>query len=83
MKRFTPEQIDQMRVELSDRSIEINDIEVEKKAAMEDFKDQLKPLIIEKKELLTNIKQKAQGVTEDVFRFVDQEAKMTGFYNAD
>ena len=48
MKRFTPEQLQQMKEALSETAIEINDIQEEKKEAMADFKAQLKPLNEEK-----------------------------------
>jgi len=83
MKRFTPEAITSMKNELASTSIEINDIEIEKKEAMSAYKDQLKPLIEGKKSLLKNIKQKAEFVNEICYKFVDQELKLAGYYNAD
>ena len=44
MKRFTQEQLMQMREQLSETAIEINDIEERKKDVMAEFKEQLKPL---------------------------------------
>lgn len=83
MKRFTPEQITEMKDNLSETSIQINDIEEEKKIVVERFKDQLKPLIDDKKKLLTNIKQKAEFVTESCFKFIDYENKRAGWYNSE
>lgn len=48
MKPFTGEQLLEMKDRLSDLSIEINDIEIEKKASAELFKAQLKPLTEER-----------------------------------
>lgn len=50
---------------------------------METFKGQLKPLREECKQLLKNIKAKAEYVTEMCYRFTDQETKETGYYNKD
>lgn len=83
MKRFTPEQITTMKNTLATTSIEINDIEVEKKEAMKAYKESLKPLIDTKKELLKNIKQKAELVNEICYKFVDQELRLTGYYNSE
>lgn len=83
MKRFSPEAITSMKNELASTSIEINDIEVEKKEAMTSYKDQLKPLLEGKKTLLKNIKQKAVLVKEICYKFVDQEAMLTGYYNSE
>ena len=83
MKRFNPEQVTLLKNDLSDISIIINDVEIEKKETAKAFSDQLKPLKIEKKELLLNIKQKAELVNEKCYKFVDQDARMTGYYNSE
>ncbi|MDP2338037.1 MAG: hypothetical protein Q8N05_16650 [Bacteroidota bacterium] len=53
----------------------------EKKAFMEELKARLKPIIFEKSGLLQIIK---TGMTEQegkVFKFIDHDTKMAGFYN--
>jgi len=82
MKPYTPEEITQMKDELAEASIEINEIEEEKRVIMEGFKLKLKPLETQKKDLLLNIKNKAEFVKEDCFKFIDQEEGMVGFYNS-
>lgn len=81
MKRFTPEQLQQMKERLSETAIEINDIEDEKKSLMEVIKEKLKPLTEEKKELLICLKNKAEHVSEDCYKFIDIDAREVGFYN--
>ena len=54
--RFTPEELAQKKETLAEVSIIINDVEMEKKEAMESFKERLKPLNDEKQELLDHIK---------------------------
>ena len=83
MKPFTPEQLNEMKDTLASITIEINDIEEEKKEAMQAFNDRLKPLREELKELLVGIKNKAEFVTEKCYKFIDQEERMVGFYNED
>jgi dynactin complex subunit len=83
MKRFTPEELLQMKERLSETAIKINDIEEEKKEVMSEFKDRLKPLEDDKKSLLTGLKNKAEHITERCFKFVDMEAREVGFYNED
>lgn len=83
MKRFEPDQLTQMKEELSETAIKINDIEVEKKAVMDDFKEKLKPLTDEKHRLLSGLKNKAEFVTENVYKFVDLDDREVGFYNED
>ena len=81
MKRFTPEQLLQMKEELSETAIAINDIEEEKKAKMELFKMRLKPLVEDRSSLLKGLKMKSEHVIERCFKFIDPETREVGFYN--
>lgn len=83
MKRFTPDQLLQMKENLSETAIAINDIEVEKKEVMDEFKDRLKPLSEEKSRLLTGLKNKSEFVNEKCFKFVDPDTREVGFFNED
>mgnify|MGYP000765060378 CR=1 FL=1 len=63
-------------------SITINDIEIEKKEAMDEFKERLKPLNEEKQELLDHIKRGSEFVeNEECAKILYHEEKMAGFYN--
>jgi len=81
MKRFTPDQLLKMKEELSETAIEINDIETEKKEIVKDYSARLKPLIEERKAILTGLKNKSEHVTERCFKFIDLEAREVGFYS--
>ena len=81
MKQFSPDQVIQMKERLAQVSIEINDIEEEKKAANDVFKERLKPIVEEKHSLLTGIKHGSEFVEEICYLFVDQNEKMVGVYN--
>ena len=81
MKPFTPEQLNEMKDNLASVTIEINDIEDEKREAMQAFNEQLKPHKEELKELITGIKNKAKFVTEKCYKFIDHDERMVGFYN--
>ena len=83
MKQFTPDEIQQQKDELSEVAITINDIESERKEAMNEFKSKIKPLETQKATLLKNIKTKAEFVREECFKFVDFDDRMVGFYNSD
>ena len=83
MKRFTPEQLSQMKEELSETAIKINDIEERKKEVMAEFKEKLDPLTKEKQRILTGLKNKAEHVTEQCYKFVDMETREVGYYNQD
>jgi hypothetical protein len=80
-KPFTPQQIVVFKDDLSTSMIELNSIEDEFKSVKDEFKGRMKPLKEQSRSLLTNIKNKAQFVTEKCFIMIeDNEA---GYYNAD
>lgn len=83
MKRFTPEQIWKMKEELAETSIQINDIQEEKKEILKDIKFRTTPLAERKSELLKGIKEKAAYTIEKCYKFIDQESKLVGYYNAE
>lgn len=80
-RRFTGEELSGMKDVLSDVCIQINRIENEKKEAMDGFKERLKPLNDEKKQLLEEIEQQSTLVTEHCYKFIDHEAREVGYYN--
>jgi len=81
MKRFTLEQLSQMKETLSETDIKINDIEDEKKEVMSEFKERLDPLVKERKTILVGLKNKAEFVSENCYKFVDTENREVSFYN--
>lgn len=80
-KLFLPEELAKQQDVLTKVSIEIADIEEEKKEVMDGFKERLKPLQIEKQEAIQRLKSKSQTVTEECFKFLYEEEKMVGFFN--
>lgn len=83
MKRFTPDQLLLMKERLSETAIDINDIENERKEVMAEFKSRLEPLVQDKKNLLSGLKNKADLVSESCYKFIDIETREVGFYNED
>lgn len=83
MKPFTQDELLQMKEELSEVAININDIAEEKKDAMAEFKARLKPLDIRKKEILSGLKNKSEYVNETCFKFIDADAREVGYYNSE
>ena len=47
-----------------------------------EYKGRLKPLKEARANMVSNIKAKAEYVTEPCYRFTDREEKQTGYYNA-
>lgn len=78
---FTPEELAEQREMLTDASIRLADIEEEKKAAMDAFKEQAKPYAEQKKKAIEALRKKAETVTEQCYKYFDEETKMVGFYN--
>lgn len=83
MKRLSVEEMQDNKNSLSEIAIEINDIEEEKKEAVKKYKLLLEPLKGQRKEVLSNLKQKAVYRKENCFKFIDQEERMVGYYNAE
>ena len=83
MKPYTPEELQGHKEKLANVSIEIAEIEAEKKQVEADFKGRLKPLKESRAIMVSNIKSKAEYVNEVCYRFTDQETKEPGYYNKD
>lgn len=81
MKPYTPEELQGHKEKLANVSIEIAEIEAEKKIVDQTYKGRLKPLMEARTQMVSNIKSKAEYVNEICYRFTDQEAKETGYYN--
>lgn len=81
MKPYTPEQLQQRKEELANASIEIAEIEQEAKEAAAHYKGKLKPLKETRARMVGDIKSKSEYVKELCYKFVDQEARETGYYN--
>ena len=80
--RFTPEELAQKKESLAEVSIQINDIELEKKEVMDNFKERLKPLNEEKSELLDHIKKGSEfRDDEECAKILYHDERMAGFYN--
>ena len=80
-RAFAPEELALKREMLTDASIEIADIEEQKKKVMDEFKKRLEPLNVVKSDAIKALREKSQTVTEKCYKFLDEETKMVGFYN--
>lgn len=82
-KAFTSDELTQKRVELENVSINIADLEQEKKDFMDAHKTEMDPLKIVHKNIIKELKEKTVQVTEICFAFIDEETRTVGYYNAD
>lgn len=83
MKPYTPEELQGHKESLANTMIQISAIEEELQAIKAEYKGRLKPLQEKKNQMVSNIKAKAEYVTENCYKFVDRDARMTEYYNAD
>lgn len=81
MKPYTQEELQGHKEKLANVSIEIAEIEAEKKQVEANFKGRLKPLKESRAIMVSNIKSKAEYVNEICYRFTNQDTKETGYYN--
>jgi len=83
MKPYTPDELQGRKEKLVELSIKIEETENEKKNALKGFNAALDPMKKESKEMVRDIRQKAEYVHEICYKFVDREERETGYYNAD
>lgn len=83
MKPYTPEELQGHKENLANVLVEINELENELQTVKDIYKEKLKPLKEACQKLVQNIKAKAELVTEDCFRFTDDEERTTAFYNSE
>lgn len=83
MKQFTHEDLIGFKEELSDVSILLSDIAIEKADANKVFAETAKQPGQRKTEVLKYLKDKAVSVKEQCFVFLDQEEKTAFFYNGE
>jgi len=78
---LSEEEIIELKDKFANLSIRLAKIEERKKMAMDEFKLELAPLIEEKGIILNEIKMGAREEEGIVFKFVDYDQAMVGFYN--
>lgn len=82
-RRFTAEELVIMKDSLSDLSIEHNDLEEEKKELVAEISAKIKTLVSQRREVLKNLKNKAEFVKEPCFKFLDEDSRVAGYYNSE
>lgn len=82
-RRFSPDELADMRNRLADNSIEESDIEAKKKEEIDRFKDKLKPIQKAKTTLLSKLKTKTEQVTESCYKMINRKERLVGYYNSD
>jgi hypothetical protein len=80
-KKFTPSEMDEMKDNLADKSIELNALEEDYEEIKSDHKAKTKPIKKAISGLLENIKAKGQTISEEVYQINDYENNRALFYN--
>lgn len=81
-KNATETELDEARRSITALAIKRHAINERKKELMAEIKEELKPLNEEYTETLDLLQHKGRKIKERLFKFVDQETNMVGFYNA-
>lgn len=82
MKAFEGENLESMKEELVNATIEASELELELKAIQEDYKNRMAPL---KKAIALNakyLKEKAEFVKEQCYKMIDHNNREVGYYNS-
>jgi len=82
-REFTQEEMEAMKDNLADVSIELNDLQIEKKELVKEINLKMKPKDQCRKNLLESIRKRSEYVNEDCFKFVDHETNTVGYYNSE
>lgn len=82
-KMISEEELALLKDELVQLSIRLSELEEEKRAGNEEWNKQIKELKIVMSTAIERLKTKSEYVTEECYKFVDNEAKEVGYYNAE
>ena len=81
MRYFDKKEAEELKNELATLSVNINDVEEEQTEIVSTFKERKKPLITRKKQVLQELKWNGNHITEEVFKMIDTDSRMVGFYD--
>ncbi len=80
-QRLSDSELTNQRAVFTNNALKIDDLEVKKKEAMDDFKAELKPLKAVHTELAAELRTKYAEKEGRLFKFVDHGTRMVGFYD--
>lgn len=82
LKRFSNEELSEIKTSLSELLIKLDDLESEKTELMKEFTEKLKPVKTELKEMLSCVKKRSMWVDDATcFKFLDEDDRRAYFYN--
>jgi gas vesicle protein len=80
--RLEGPELEEVRDLISASSLAIADLDEAKKEYIAQYKEEVKPLKEQLAQALTDYRMKARNVTEELYKLVDREEGMVGYYNA-
>lgn len=80
---FDEDELKEKNEEFLNGSVEYEKLQDELDAVKKKYAGKMKPLKIENKTLLHQLKIKGEALKEEVYKMVDQEAKQVGYYSKD
>jgi hypothetical protein len=81
LRQFTPDELEEMRVDLAEKSIELKGHKEELKAVKEEFKIKMKPIETVVNDLLNNLHLKAESITGECLVELDQTLGVAIYYS--
>lgn len=78
---FTDSEMEQMRVDFTDISLELKDLQEELKNISKDLKEQIKPIKEKVGDVLKKLHEKSEFVTKECAVFYDQEAGKAEYFD--
>ena len=81
MKSFEPDEVQSLKDQLAEAAIKVDTLKQELDDIKATYKDKMKPHQKIIGETLKNIKEGAEFVEEDCYKFIDHTEGMVGYYN--
>lgn len=80
-QRLSKDELTEKRAEFTANALKVDDVETRKKEAMDEFKEELKPLKEVHKTLATEIRTGFTRKNGKLFKFIDQDTRFVYFYD--
>ena len=87
-KELSKERREELKEALVDKNVQLRDVKADKRAADElykeqdkGYKNQIKHLESENEDIAKTLKEKAEFVSENCFKFIDDETGSVGYYD--
>jgi hypothetical protein len=81
LKQFTVDELAEIRSELVENLIQIQDLKNELKEVQKQYKDQIEPLAEMVQIAQEKVRLRAESVKEKCYKLIDHEARMVGYYD--